>query len=302
MTEKGWAWKNRQLGSGAYQGGEGGWRWQQHMEINPKARSGQLVLKPMASEQAMDKIVCPDMSAGFVRDQRYALFSGFDWGSRNDTVWLIRGISPMGMQYILTEISVPAQDAGGIPGIARMMKESPYFETLNGTIQADPSMWNKDQSAEGGMTSKAKLFEEEGVYMQPAKAKGQHADDVAIDRLMNYYWEGWEDPQNFYPLLRICRSCERTLETWPTLRYDEWSDVLRHQKEEKETMRNRDVDQFDAFKYAEVDWPSIPSYNAPAPRGSLDWYKQQADFQLKGESQGGDIFKSAQKLRRRGML
>ena len=234
------------------------------------------MLPPICDEKARSRIVVPDLKPEYVVNEKMMLDSGFDWGARNNTVWLLFATDRLGRRYVIHELSIPGQDAGGIPGIARMMKAHPLFDRVNGVIQADPSMWNTDQNTEGGMRSKAEMFEDYGVFMQPAVSKGQHADDIAINRLLNVYWDGWERP-DFKPGLMICESCVNTIDNWQLLVYDEWSDAIASEKQKKETMKNRYVDEWDAFKYAECYWSdSRPTYQAPALPGTLQWYKHAA--------------------------
>lgn len=273
-TPEGAAWKAEQLASGAYIGGEHGWQWQQHMEINPRVRSGEIVLPAICNERARSRIVIPDIHPARVEAERMMLESGFDWGARNNTVWLLIATDRLGRRYIIHELSVPAKMAGGIPGIAREMKRHPLFEHVNGMIHADPSMWNTDQNTDGGMRSKAEMFQDYGVFLQTAPSKGQHADDIAINRLNNVYWDGWDD-EDFRPTLMICESCVNTIQNWQLLVYDEWSDSVAPEKQKKETIKNRHVDEWDAFKYSECFWTeSTPIYQAPIMPGTLEWYKR----------------------------
>jgi hypothetical protein len=139
-------------------------------------------------------------------------------------------------------------------------------------IQSDPTLWNKDQNTLGGLVSKAQVFEEYGVTLARAKANGQQADDVLIDRLNYYYWKNPADP-----LFLICENARAVLKYWPTLMYQEWSEESMHDHAPKEKMKDLNVDEWDAAKYAEVYWSDYPRYVMQAEPGTLSWFKQQTD-------------------------
>jgi hypothetical protein len=290
LTTDGQAWKERQLGSGAYQGGEKGWRWQQHMEINPRSRSGEIVLEAACHESAWAKIRHPVLTFEQMKEARWVFDSGFDYGARNATVWLVFAMSPEGKRYLVHELSVPAKEVGGIPGIARLMQESPLFPLVNGKIFSDPTVChNNDQNTPGGLVTKSDLFAQYGVFLQPAPSKGQDADEILLGRLLGYYWQGHEEP-DFDPLLRIFTSCHQTLETLPLLRWADWSEGIRQQKEHKEAMEQKYANEWDAIKYAESGWPQIPVYHAPAPVGSLSYELRKARILDRKQS---DIYSQA---------
>jgi len=286
-TEGGARWKNAQLASGAYRGGEKGWQWQQHMEINPLSRAGTLCI-PMFQD-IKHKIVIDDIPPNAMWN--WAFDGGFDWGVRNDTVFHIYGMSPNGRRYLVYEFAAPAGDCGGIPGIARILRRHPLFDKVNGNIQAEPMMWRHDQNTVGGLTTMAQLFTMEGVHLCKARARGEEADRIALDRLLYYYWAG-HDRETFDPLLFICRSCEATIRTFPTLMYEEWSEALAPEKSLKEKMKDLHTDSWDAFKFAEVAWPNCPVYRAPDVYGSMDWRKKEEKKRIHPE-RTGDLWRSA---------
>jgi hypothetical protein len=270
-TPAGAAWKQEQLSSGAYRGGEKGWHWQQHMEINPLSRAGTLCI-PMFRD-IEHRIIIPNLTLNQMHN--WSFDAGLDWGVRNHTVFLVFGMSPEGRRYMVYEFSQPAGDCGGIPGVCRIIKSHPLFKAVDGNIHADRSMFRQDENATGGLTTKAQIFAENGVNLVKCKEYGQPADEVALDRLINYYWAGWERP-DFDPLLYITRSCTQTLKHFPLLMYEEWSEALAAEKSLKEKMKDLHTDQWDAFKYAEVAWPDYPKYQPGLQVGTLAWHKQRA--------------------------
>ena len=288
-TPEGRAWLQRALEG--YPGGQNGHLWQQHMEINPLARSGERCIPFWYDIQS--KVVIPraKVKPEFQLGWRYD--AGFDWGARNNTVFLIFGNDLDGRRYLLHELSRPANEVGGIAGIAELMKKYDLFGQVNGRIQADPSMWNKDQNLlTGGLRSKAQLFKEHGVHLVPAKAKGQDADEVALERLNNYYWA---NPQSndFDPRLFIVSDCKNTIQWFPLLRFEEWAESQQSEHDLKEKMHNLHMDEFDAFKYAEVARPTPGMLKAKPSRNSFSGIKQQIakiEKQKKRANMGGKRF------------
>jgi hypothetical protein len=289
LTPAGQLWKARQLASGAYEGGELGWRWQQHLEINPEARGGKAVLPALLDDRARSRIVIAPIP--FDRRSSWSYASGLDWGARNNAVWLIKGTDPLARRYLVHELSAPGSEIGGIKGMCDQMKKHPLFGKLNGKIQSDPSLWNEDQNQDsGGLVSKAALFARYGVHLQPAASKGQQADEVLTDRLLYYYWAGWEESE-FSPLLMIFNTCANTIRNLQRLRYDEYSEALRASRQQKETMRDLHTDEWDACKYEEVQWHDIPKYIAPEIVGSISWHRRQ--HARESAKPSGDVFGGA---------
>lgn len=287
-TDKGQLWKRAQLASGAYQGGEKGWRWQQHMEINPESRGGEPVFPPLQDDRAYSRIVIRPIPLQQLISERWIFSSGLDWGKRNLAAWIIRGIAPTGMRAQVHELAAPGGELGGIRGMCDTMKSHPLFKKLNGRIQADPSLWNEDQNQDGGgLVSKAALFQRYGVVLLRAAAKGQQADDILVERLNGYYWEGWEN-KNFSPLYVIFDTCVQTIRQFKVLRFDEFSEGIRETRALKETIRDKDNDTFDATKYDEVQWREYPVYTPEVMEGTLAWHR--AAYRREHAKAPGDVF------------
>ncbi len=265
LTDVGAAWLQSALSG--YPGGMGGVEWQQHMEINPMARSGERVF-PFWHEIA-PRIVIPAIPVEEQLGWRYD--SGLDWGARNHSVWQVYGNDYHGNRYMAYELSVPGNEVGGILGFCELMKKHDLFHRVNGKIHADPSLWNKDQNTKGGLVSKAQLFSDNGVYLVPAKAKGQEADDILVNRLRGYYWAN-ADSDDFDPRLFIFDTCTATIRTWPLLRYEEWTEHYTGDRARslKETIHNYNVDQWDAAKYAESARPEPQHVKMRPPPGSFE--------------------------------
>ena len=284
QTELGAAWKRGQLESGAYPGGEDGWRWQQHMEINPLARSGTLCLPSWRAVES--RIIIPNLTP---RDTfGWSFDAGLDWGVLNRAVFLLFGMRPDGRRFLLWELSEPGDDLGGIPGFCYEMQKCPWFKRVNGSIQADPSLWNRDQSGKqysGGLTTRAQIFADSDVWLQAAKANGQTADEVALERLNHYYWG---DPQD--PLFFICENAYWTIKHFPTLMYEEWSDALMSEKAPKEKMRGLNVDEWDAFKYAEAAWPDVPKFVPQPEPGTFAHYKRMVAVLQAKKPESGSLY------------
>lgn len=249
LTEAGAAWHARE--TTRMEGGEAGTQWQQHMEINPESLSGTPAIPYW--DKIKDAVVIDDIPAEIAC--LWSLSSGFDWGARNKTVWKVFAHDFEGNKYLVHELAFPAKDvanipgsggANGITGIANLMKCSPYFERVNGRIQADPTIWNDDQNTPGAIVSKAKLFELAGVRLVPAKANGQDADDVLLNRLHGLYWAGYES-EDFVPRYFICRSCRETIAGIPRLRYQDHKGITFDQNALKEKLVDRQNDWWDCY-------------------------------------------------------
>jgi hypothetical protein len=155
------------------------------------------------------------------------------------------------------------------------MRAHPLFEKVNGEIYADPSMWRTDQQQMGGAgvpVSLAEAFENEGVYLAPAAANGQMADELLVNRLNYDYWHGLELGEFFEPRLKIFDTCEQTIAHLPTLRYEEWAKSTEKALKEK-ILDNGKVDEFDAIKYMVVS--AIPeSTKKPQMRPPAGSYRE----------------------------
>jgi len=242
--------------------------WRQHMECDPFVQSGKQVIPHWDAIKA--RVVIDPIPAESMHGWQFA--SGLDWGAVNKAVWLVWARDQSGNLYAVEEIAEPGNQIGGIRGFCALIKQSPFFEYCNGTIQADPTIWNKDQNTHGGMVSKAQLFQEEGVFIQPARTNGQAADDILVNRLQGAYWAGM-GTDDFEPTLFIFKTCKNLLRTIPIWRYEEWSDFAGQDRSLKEKIKNFEVDSFDAWKYCFVNMAEPGAASRSAPRGSFDWLR-----------------------------
>lgn len=265
-TPEGALWFNEEVAK--MDGGYDGSDWQQHMEINPMSVAGTRAIPywgNIAPQVVVDDIPYEIASL-------WTLTSGLDYGARNKTVWTVRATDYEGNTYLVHELARPANETKGIIGFCELMKQSPYLARVNGRISADPSIWNEDQNTASGLISKAKMFEQAGVRIVPAKAKGQVADEILLNRLHGYYWAGWDEP-DFVPRLLICRSCKETLMGIPRLMYQDRKGVAFDENSLVEKLVDRKNDWWDAWKYDEV------SNNTSASRArvkdkplSFEWF------------------------------
>jgi hypothetical protein len=258
-------------------GGFEGHRWRAHMEIDPTSRAGTAVF-PMW-KKIKDRVVIDDLSPELVRGWR--LDSGFDWGVRNRTVWHIFANDFQGNRFCVHELSIPASEAGGVRGIAQRMKAHPLFPLVNGLISADPTIWNNTQSQGSSVVSNAVLFQREGVNLRKAKLRGQEADDIFVQKLTSYYWAGWDLP-GFSPKFFVCRSVVGLQRCFQNLNYQDWNAGTADKNDLKEKIVDKQNDEFDSAKYAEVAQPGMPSGEAAtgAPIGSFDWLHALAKREL----------------------
>lgn len=240
-----------------YIGGIDGYRWRQHMEMDFEALSGSLLIEFFSTKEHL--IVVPEPSIRAQVGWRYG--AGFDYGKRNKTVWGVYAIDPHGDEWILYEVAGSGADLGGVPGISRLIKSSPYFHHVSTRTYADPSLWNKNQDdGRGGYQSIADLFRSHGIILQPAPMKGQQADDLAIERLLYHYWA---DPDR--PRLHIARTCPIHISQWRQLRWAEWAPGAQSEHGLKEKLVDRNNDSFDSWKYYECTrpLPNVIGYRKP---------------------------------------
>lgn len=287
-TLKGAQWKLEELASGGYEGGEKGWRWQQHMEINPLSRAGTLCIP--AFRDIERQIVIPNMTPA--QTMGWSFDAGLDWGAQNNAVFQLFGMRPDNRRFLLWEVSAPGNELGGIIGFCEAIQECPWFERVNGNIQADPSLWNRDQgsSVNKFMRSRTTIFEECGVELVKARLKGQDADEITLDRLNYHYWRN-PYSKDFEPLLFICEGCTNTIKNFPNLVYQEYSETTKHDHSLKEEMKDLRMDEFDAFKYAEVATEDPPKHIPRPKSGSYGWFKLQYERQGSGKKpDSGDLY------------
>lgn len=268
-------------------GGYEGVDWQQHMEINPESQSGERCI-PYWS-QIKDDVVIDDLP--YEQVSLWALWAGADYGMRNPSVLLYGATDYHGTLYIVDEHAAPGGDVkamaaqtarfgrkhsekGGVAGLAEMWKSHPLFHRIASTAQMDSTVWaNNQNQPTGGLTSVAQLFTMHGVHFQPAKQRGQEADDLALNRLHDL-WGGY-DNEPYVPRLLICRRCTGLLSAIPRLSYQEWNKVAQDSNDLKKKMKGGiGLDYFDALKHALVSLPSSPGSSRPsAPPMSFEWLR-----------------------------
>lgn len=257
----------------AMPGGYDGFMWQQHMEINPMSRAGMRCIPNW--EKIEHHIIIPPIALANQRGWAYC--AGVDWGVRNKAVFLVLGISPDRHKYLVEEISHPGFAIGGVPGFAKLMRQSLYFDRVAGQIWADPTMWKQDQNdaATYGVRSVAQVFQDSGVTLRPAACNGQTADEIAMNRLVFDWWGQW-DTEDFEPGLRIFGTCQELIKNWPQLRYEDHKNTIAGEKSLKEKMLdNGRVDEWDAFKYMIVSALPDPQHmNIEPPMGSYAWLRR----------------------------
>ena len=249
-----------------YPGGTEGHHWQQHMEMNFDVIAGTRLFPEF--EKYAHLVTCDPIPKDHQIGWRYD--AGFDYGKRNKTVFGVYAIDPDGNRYVVSEVAATGEQLGGVVGIAKVMKDNPYWGSVRSRIYADPSLWNRNQTLPtGGYTSIADLFREQGVYLTPAPVKGQAADDIAIERLKHFYWEDMEAPR-----LRIFRTCTMHIEQWKKLRWKEWSPGQQENHSLREELVDRDNDSWDAYKYSECARPKPEQFRMTAPVGSVEYIRQ----------------------------
>ena len=272
-TEKGRDWFTSQVAKTP--GGYEGPNWQAHMEISPEAITGTRCFDyfPQIEGRVVVDDVPNDIAALWV------LGSGADYGTRNPSVLTIFGLDYHGNAYALREISEPGGTVhkregvtkGGIAGLAQLWKLDPFWHRINGTIQMDSTTEAQNQNTEGGLTSVMQMFANHGVFMQPAKARGDIADDLTINWL-HERWAGHEDP-DWAPTFFVCRGCTGLINILKKAEYADWSPAAQSVNDLKKKMRPTvGMDSWDALKHWVVSLPQGPTrLRAAPPTGSFAW-------------------------------
>ena len=231
--------------------------WQAHYEISPAAIAGTRVVPYWDAIE--EKVRLPRQLLPEARVRSMRIDAGFDYGARNDSVLLVFANDYEGNRYAVWEMCVPGNEVGGIAGLAKLMRACPYFAQVNGRIQADPTIWNKDQNTTSGLISKAQIFEQHGVRMVKARTNGREADDIFVNRLHGSYFAGYDEP-GFIPRLFISEDCPALLRCMGRLRYADFKGAAAELNAHKEQIIGKGVDPFDAAKYAEVAAPAPPVF------------------------------------------
>lgn len=259
-TDDGRDWYDK--ATAGYIGGVEGHYWRQHMELDFEASHGTKLIPFF--DKARKSLIVPPISRE--KQLGWTYYAGFDYGKRNKTVLGVYAIDPTGTRHIIHEIAGPGEQLGGVPGIARRIKECPYFEDIAHNIKADPSIWNDNQAkSSGGYTSIAQLLSLEGVHLQRAPMNGSEADVIASERLLHWYWE---DPER--PKLVFHSNCRVHISQFSKLRYRDWTVATQIEHGLKEELVDRDNDSWDAWKYAECARPSPAIIERKPPPNSFE--------------------------------
>jgi hypothetical protein len=243
-----------------YIGGSDSHLWKQHMEIDFEATASTRLIPWWKQYRSQFIQEPPPLGKQF----GWSYYSGFDYGKRNCSVWLVCAVDPQGNRWIVDEVGGPGEKLGGIPGISQRMQESEYWDQVKHRIYADPSMWNENQAAGESYTSIARLFKQYGVNFKKAPIKGKQADSIGMERLLYDYW-----PDPAEPKLFISPRCKVTVRQWPTLRYKEWSAVAMKDREIPEELVDKNNDSWKAWVYCEARRPPPRKRISGPPPGSF---------------------------------
>ena len=246
-------------------GGIEGHHWQQHMEMNFDVVAGTRLIPDFEKYESV--LTCDPIPREKQIGWRY--YAGFDYGKRNKTVLGVYGITPDDHTYVVYEVAGSGDELGGHMGIAEKIKTSPYFDDIRGRIYADPSIWNRNQSTVRGYTSVAELLQGRGVTLRKAPTFGSAADDIAIERLLYWYWEDRDNPK-----LQIFRTCKTHITQWKGLRWKDLAPAQAQYRGTPEVLIDKNNDSFDAWKYAECQRPNPRSFRRVAPVGSAEYYRE----------------------------
>jgi hypothetical protein len=274
-TEKGLAWFVEE--SSRMPGGFKGVNWQQHMEINPQSVTGTKCIDYW--DEIKSRVIIDDIP--YEQAALWRIGCGADYGTRNPTVLIYFAIDYHGNAYAIDEVAAPGGQVhhmpgvtkGGIAGLAQLFKQHPLWHRVNGQIQMDSTTEAENQNTEGGLTSVMQMFGQHGVFMQPAKARGDTADDLTLNWL-HERWAGYEEP-DWQPQFFICRRCTGLIRILERAEYADWSPTAQSVNELKKKMRPMiGMDFFDSLKHWVVSLPQGPArVKAAPPMGSFPWLR-----------------------------
>lgn len=170
-----------------YRGGMNSPKWRREMEIDWRASGGTMVFPFLKTNPG--RIYQPQMVNFDIVMKEMRLFAGFDWGTLNESAFIVLGIDRDRKIHALYEIYIPAKKTG-IRGLAEKIKACPYFPALR-FIKADPSIWRMSPTSADEMRTVADIFHDCGVKLSAGR---RGAADSMVVRLLNDYWYDPENP------------------------------------------------------------------------------------------------------------
>ena len=230
-TEKGKTWFEEE--SRNWPGGTRGLKWRREMEIDFSAGVGELVFPHFDEEKV---VVEP-----FEVTEKYNLFGGFDWGTRNYTSFHVYAQSKDNVFFSVWEYYQKRQT---VEAVARILWETcPYMRRLE-WIAADPTIYSETVPKNDGFTSVHGLFQEvEDRYQidgfMPAHGRSDQAGIAKADALF------------IRNQLKFFNCCPYQISEFKNLKYPERTET----RNETEKILDKDNHSWDEFKYMILSHP-----------------------------------------------
>lgn len=257
-----------------YPGGSLSSRWRKEMEIDYGAMGGTKVFPKWEEWATSGKIVVrPFDPIG------YKLYGSYDHGWRRPSAYHVHGINGDGEIVTLWEFygervtvneiakiilgqAVSTSDGRRFPG-------NPYAGQETFRV-ADPQIWAEDQQmSDNPMKSISYLFEQMKIYFEP----GDRGGDVTVAEWL--YGHFWADPTQ--PLYRITTACPKLIWEIGKLRYREYSPRVAVNREQPESLVDKDDHAWDSLKLFLKRFPPTPKELAEKKQpGNFQWWRKQA--------------------------
>ena len=226
-----------------YPGGVIGAKWKREMEIDFNAQGGQLVFPCM--EKHIQRIYIPEQKE---LPEAWKLYGGFDYAGRGVTAFVVVAHDKkQDESYAVHEFY---KKKAGYVMTSEAIKDYKYYDRLE-WITSDPSMWTRTQERGNGgdLVSMAQLFSEQGIHF----IKGSRGGDTEFAELINEkMWNGFDRKgfsTSWQPKYRITKACPNHWTEMSQWRYNEWSTSTGVNKNDKESMIDKNNHIIDAVKY-----------------------------------------------------
>ena len=245
-------------------GGFDSWKWRTEMEIDYSARGGDPVFPFM---QAMPNPIFRHVPPMAEIEAEMRLYAGYDFGTRNESAFIVWGIDKKGRAWALWELYEPCLN---YKEHAARIKACPYWEFIE-FIVADPSIGHRNQSTASGLRTIQELFSEEGVYM----TLGRRGQDVPIAmRFLGHYWADPEKPRAF-----LCDTCPGLRKEVRGLRWDQHrTEAVKRYKNKPEAIQQKENHAWDATSYVMDRIPDAPKViTRRADYGTFAWAERLLD-------------------------
>jgi len=282
-TEKGDQWLESQLSG--YPGGLKSPRWRKEMEIEYGAMGGSKLIPDW--QEWKQHIVVKSFDATGLK-----LYGSYDHGWRSPSAYLVHAIGFDGHKATIWEFYDDHVPVAFIKQIingksvrlpdGRFFYGNPYAGKEVIKI-ADPQIWAEDQiMSDNTMKSIAALFaakEEDGspgVHFVP----GNHGGDTTVaEWLLGYYWADFRQPRYV-----ITADCPKLIWELERLRHKEFSAKVALNREQPETVVDKDNHAWDSLKMFFLKFPPKPYKSEPARKpGTFNWWKEQINLERQGK-------------------